>query len=953
MRAGWADGLDQALRAVERGFRWTLEASIFFQAYRELRDPGRVRALAQAVRAGHVELCATYANLEYEQIDGEEMTRVCALANRVLADEFGIRARTAILSDMPGMTWGLPQVLAASGVDYLMFWRGAYKDNLYHAEVPPIFRWESPDGTGVLVNLYGGPELHDFYYDKSAACFLQRDTVAERLREIAAWHQALGDRYPYTAVHLVIGYDNGPVLTHLLDGVRWYREHVDEHDVVLATPAAFMDEIARQRPAAAVPAVSGDFTGAWADDPLTYADAFVAKRRAAATWNVAERLAALLPAARADAPPYPRAELDAIQENLLLFTEHTYGSSQWQWERFQPRADARRFEHAWDFSRSTWTDKRAFAQAADHGSRRLLMRLAALLGAGADERGPAIRVLNPSGRARGEHLTVFVKDRGWRQEQPREARVLHAATGTEVPAQVTRGDHMGYEVCFRTPCVEPLGWDTVVVVPGRGSGTGEDAELRASGTTLENRWYAIGVTPERGVTSIVDKAQDRELLCPRAGHGAGQFIYRRVAPRFHDDLYTMRGRLLAHDPTWAAFGGERTVMGRIPERDWLVRAARTRVTACRVRHAGPVMAALELESELELDGVSCRLTQEVSLCAGERLVRFRNRLRKQETLGKEEGYLGLPLAIPDPAVHCEVANAVIRLGRDQLPGSFTGFTGLNRFVAVGDDGFTAVVSPIGPAVVEVGGIRTHAWEDVRYEPRDGALFFYVLDNLENTNAPLFQGAESWQDGFLDLDFCLTSHAGPFDPVRATRFGLRCHQELPAWVTPPARNLSDAPRQRRGRQTPSEVGAGGKREAEGLAFAGGDSTDLRNEDKVAGAALDVDAKPAGKPIDRRALRGRLMEIDADPSVVVQAIKRAEDRPGDRDRGLVVRLREVAGRPAAARLGGPARPVTAAWRCDLLENDRERLPVRDGVAEAAIPPYGLVTVRLKGEGTDGTF
>ena len=573
VRAGWADGLDQALQAVERGFRWTLEASIFFQAYRELRDAGRVRALAQAVRDGHVELCATYANLEYEQIDGEEMTRVCSLANRVLADEFGIRARTAILSDMPGMTWGLPQVLAASGVDYLMFWRGAYKDNMYHARVPPIFRWESPDGSAVLVNLYGGPELHDFYFDKSAACFLHRDTVAERLREIVAWHRALGDRYPYTAVHLVIGYDNGPVLTHLLDGVRWYREHVDEHDVVLATPAAFMDEIARQRPAASVPAVRGDFTGAWADDPLTYADAFVAKRRAVARWNVAERLAALLPAVRADAPPYPRAELDAIQENLLLFTEHTYGSSQWQWERFQPQADARRFERAWDFSRSTWTDKRAFAQAADHGSRRLLTRLGALLGAGADQRGPAIRMLNPGGWARSEHLTVFVKDRGWRQEQPREVHVLHAATGTELPAQVTRGDHLGYEVCFRTPRVEPLGWDTVLVVPGRGTGEGEDGELRVSEGTLENRWYAISVTPERGVTSIVDKEHDRELLCPRSDHGAGQFIYRRVAPRFHDDLYTMRGRLLAHDPTWQAFGGERTVMGRIPERDWLVRSA--------------------------------------------------------------------------------------------------------------------------------------------------------------------------------------------------------------------------------------------------------------------------------------------------------------------------------------------------------------------------------------------
>ncbi len=702
------------------------------------------------------------------------------------------------------------------------------------------------------------------------------------------------------------------MLTHLLDGIRWYREHVDEHDVVLATPAVFMDEIARQRPASAVPAVSGDFTGAWADDPLTYADAFVAKRGAVARWNVAERLAALLPAARADGPPYPRAELDAIQENLLLFTEHTYGISQWQWERFQPQADARRFERAWDFSRSTWTDKRAFALAADHGSRRLLTRLAALLGAVADERGPAVRVLNPSGWARSEHLTVFVKDRGWSRDPLRQVRALHAASATELPAQVTRGDHMGYELCFRTPRIEPLGWDTVLVVPGRGPGTGEDAELRASEWTLENRWYAIGVTPDRGVTSIVDKEQDRELVCPQADHGAGQFIYRRVAPRFHDDLYTMRGRLLAHDPTWTAFGGERTVMGRIPERDWLVRSAGTRVTACRVRHAGPVVVSLELESELELDGVSCRLTQEVSLYAGERLVRFRNRLRKQETLGKEEGYLGLPLAIPDPAVHCEVANAVIRLGRDQLPGSFTGFTGLNRFVAVGDDRFTAVVSPIGPAVVEVGAIRTHAWEDVRYEPRDGALFFYVLNNLENTNAPLFQGAESWQTGFLDLDFCLTSHAGPFDPVRATRFGLRCHQELPAWVTPPA----------------------------------GDSTDLRNEDTVTGAALDVEAEPAGQPLDRHAPRGRFLEFDGDPSVVVQAIKRAEERPGDRDRGLIVRLREVAGRSAAVRFGGRERPFTAAWRCDLLENDRERLPVRGGVAEASISPYGLVTVRLEG-------
>ena len=116
---------------------------------------------------------------------------------------------------------------------------------------------------------------------------------------------------------------------------------------------------------------------------------------------------------------------------------------------------------------------------------------------------------------------------------------------------------------------------------------------------------------------------------------------------------------------------------------------------------------------------------------------------------------------------------------------------------------------------------------------------------------------------------------------------------------------------------------------------------------------LDAAAGGRPLDRRAASGRFLDVDADPSVVVQAIKRAAERPGDRDRGLVVRLREVAGRPAAARFGGPRRPVTAAWRCDLLENDRERLPLRDGVAEASISPYGLTTVRLQTGGTDGTI
>lgn len=932
VRAGWANGLDQVLGAVERGFRWTLESSIFFQAYRELRDTGRLRALAQAVHNGHIELCATYANLEYEHIDSEEMTRVCYLANRHLADELGIQARTAILSDMPGMTWSLPQVLSGSGVDYLMFWRGAYKDNMYHAKVPPIFRWKSADESEILVNLYGGPELHDFYFDKSANCFLHPNTVAERLRQIVAWHRSLGERYPFTAVHLVVGYDNGPVLTHLMDGIRWYREHVNEFEVVLATPAAFMDEIMRQSELASIPTACGDFTGAWADDPLTYADAFVAKRRAAARWNTAERLSSFLPHVRADAPRYPREELDSIQENLLLFTEHTYGSSQWGWDQFQPQSDSQRFEHSWDFSRSTWTDKRAFAVAADQISRRLLTRLSALLCADPDNRGPAVRILNPSSWARSEYQTVFVKDRSWQKSQISNLHVLHPHSGKRLPAQLTRGDHLGYEVCFRTPDVEPLGWETVLIIPSCNRNH-DTCELNVSESTIENCFYKITVTPEKGVISIVDKNEDCELLCPTAEHGAGQFIYRQMKPRFHEDLYDMRGRVVAQDPTWQGYDGKRTVMGRIPEQDWLVHSSNSRVTSIRIGRRGPVVATLELESETEVNGIVARLTQEVSLYADEPLIRFRNRLRKQETLGKEEGYLGLPLSIANPVVHCEIANAIIQLGRDQLPGSFTGFTGLNRFVAISNEQLTTVVSPIGPAVVQVGGIRTHAWDEITYTPREAGLFFYVLNNLENTNAPLFQGSESWQNGFIDLDFCMTSHSGSFDPVRATRFGIRCHQELPMWVTPPlASENEDTRKVERLNLTRDQ-----------------DSNDRKDE-----SLFDKDSVPAPShgllstvvdSVRRPALSGQFLDINLDPSLIVQAIKRAEDSPTGQHRGLIIRLREVAGRTAAARLNAGSTPFSSAWRCDLVENDQEQLPVQNGVVRLRVKPYGLVTVRLQ--------
>jgi alpha-mannosidase len=83
---------------------------------------------------------------------------------------------------------------------------------------------------------------------------------------------------------------------------------------------------------------------------------------------------------------------------------------------------------------------------------------------------------------------------------------------------------------------------------------------------------------------------------------------------------------------------------------------------------------------------------------------------------------------------------------------------------------------------------------------------------------------------------------------------------------------------------------------------------------------------------------LVEISG-PGVEVDAVKPADD--GSRD--LVVRLHEALGdrTPVTVRCD---RPLTAASRCDLLEDPLAPLDVADGIVAITLRPFELVTLRL---------
>ncbi len=78
----------------------------------------------------------------------------------------------------------------------------------------------------------------------------------------------------------------------------------------------------------------------------------------------------------------------------------------------------------------------------------------------------------------------------------------------------------------------------------------------------------------------------------------------------------------------------------------------------------------------------------------------------------------------------------------------------------------------------------------------------------------------------------------------------------------------------------------------------------------------------------------------PNVVIQAAKQAET-----GRGLVVRLREVAGQKTTAILTLPKGKFKEAWSCNLVEDAKTKLPITNGKVKVIVPANGMATILVK--------
>jgi len=331
-------------------FRWNLEVQWTYDQFWAGATAEQKRQFEQAVRDGYIGLDAMYGNLLTGISRGEELVHQLVFAKE-LGQRCGVKVDSMMISDVPGLTWGLIPALTQAGVKYISDGPN-YIDRIGWTRVTwedKPFYWVAPNGKDKV--LYWAPY---FGYAFGHTVDLLPDAVQQDLKQLEE------SGYPYDLVQIRWSKgDNGSADERVIQQVRdWNATHASPR-LVIATTSEMFHEF-EKRYADKIPTFRGDFTPYWEDGAPSSSRETGLNRQSADRLSQTEALWALLNPA-----PFPAADFGEAWKNVALYSEHTWGAYN---SVSQPDLD---------FVKTQWKYKQAYALDADTQSRALLKRVTA------------------------------------------------------------------------------------------------------------------------------------------------------------------------------------------------------------------------------------------------------------------------------------------------------------------------------------------------------------------------------------------------------------------------------------------------------------------------------------------------------------------------------------------------------------------------------------------------
>jgi len=200
----------------ESKYRYTVEGAWSVQHFIENRTPADAEKLAKYIKQGRIEIGAFFGNEISNLCNHEELIRLMYPSFR-LKHKYGAEILTGSTTDVPGLSWGLPTVLAGAGIRYFFaglptyfewgrndihtFWDEAAI--LRHGR-PDAFYWQGPDSEKVLMYYQGsygffkrvvGPDSYQEVMDSLPGMLAELEKKGSAFDVVRYIHNGV-DNYP-------------------------------------------------------------------------------------------------------------------------------------------------------------------------------------------------------------------------------------------------------------------------------------------------------------------------------------------------------------------------------------------------------------------------------------------------------------------------------------------------------------------------------------------------------------------------------------------------------------------------------------------------------------------------------------------------------------------------------------------------------------------------------------
>ncbi|RFM26776.1 polysaccharide lyase family protein [Deminuibacter soli] len=684
-------------------FVWNLEGVYAADLFMNRMNAQQKADLVAAVKDGGVALNGMYLNTLTGLCRPEELLQLFRYSNK-LAAQCGTTIQSAMISDVPGYTWGTVTAMAQAGIRYFSAAPNYFDrigDILVQWEDKP-FWWFGPSGKDkVLVWIpYRGYAMSHGLPNGLTTSF-----VGSYMKELEQ------KKFPYDITYIRwSGHgDNAVPDPSISEFVKdWSSKYTWPKFIISSTTTAFRafeDKYGTQ-----LPEVHGDWTGYWEDGAGSSALETAENRASSSRLTQAGALWAMT------APDkFPADSFHEAWKNVILYSEHTWG------------ADESVTRPLTQKTMEQWIIKKSYATNADS------LSLALTQGALSKQSGTAVAnavdIVNTSSWPRTELVTLS-------RELSAAGDIVKDAAGTIIPSQrLTTG-----ELAFVAKNIPPFASGRFFISAGKAATT---SSFTTGQYMLDNGIIRLTINPQTGaINSLKHAALGNDFADTTSGEGLNDYLY------------------LA--------GKDTTALQHIKE------------VTVQLRENGPVLASLQIRSQAP----GCtQLLREVTLVKDFGYVDIVNHLDKKpaelnpypgdygwaNTQGKESLNIAFPFHVPGGEIKVNIPMAMIRPGKDQIPGACKNWLEVGNWADVSNSNMGISWVSLDAPLIEVGGITANllggqtnpaVWRKT-IEPTQ-KFYSWALNNHWETNY------RAYQLGHIYFRYALQPHAA-FDATAVTKF----------------------------------------------------------------------------------------------------------------------------------------------------------------------------------------